>query len=97
MKMPKRSEAVEGHQIKAWLMAGAMVLCAPVASRAINSVAPAPGAPPAQAAPTARFSPGVADIVKMVDAKVDPEVIKTYIKNSPTAYNPSATEIIALL
>ena len=28
----------------------------------------------------------------MVEAKVDPEVIKTYIKNSPTAYNPSATE-----
>jgi hypothetical protein len=32
----------------------------------------------------------------MVDAKVDPEVIKTYIKSSPTAYHPSAAEIIAL-
>ena len=52
--------------------------------------------PRAQNAPVARFSPGVADIVKMVDAKVDPEVVKTYIQNSPTAYNPSATEIIAL-
>ena len=54
------------------------------------------GAAAAPTAPAARYSPGIADIVKMVDAKVDAEVIKTYIKNSPTAYNPSATEIIAL-
>ena len=31
-----------------------------------------------------------------MDAKVDAEVIKSYVKNSPTAYNPSVTEIIAL-
>jgi hypothetical protein len=83
------------------LVAGAVVLCAPVASRAINAVAPAagavnPGVAAAQTAPAARYSPGVADIVKLVDAKVDAEVIKTYVRNSPTAYNPSATEIIAL-
>jgi hypothetical protein len=85
----------------AWFVAGALVLGAPVTSRAINAVAPTAGAvtqdtPAAQNAPVARFSPGVADIVKMVDAKVDPEVVKTYIQNSSTAYNPSATEIIAL-
>src|ERR1035441_7843874 len=82
-------------------MAGALVLCAPVASRAINAVTPAAGAvnqgvAVPQTAPAARYSPGIADIVKMVDAKVDAEVIKTYVKNSPTAYNPSANEIIAL-
>jgi hypothetical protein len=32
----------------------------------------------------------------MVDEKVAPEVIKTYIQNSPTAYHLSAAEIIAL-
>ena len=85
----------------AWFVAGALVLGAPVTSRAINAVAPATDAagqdaPAAQNVPAARFSPGVADIVKMVEAKVDAEVIKTYIQNSPTAYSPSATEIIAL-
>ena len=101
MRMAKQSEIVKGHQIKPWLMAGAVLLCATVASRAINSVAPDPGAvnqgaAAAPIAPAARFSPGVADIVKLVDAKVDAEVIRSYVKNSPTAYNPSATEIIAL-
>ena len=91
MKMAKQNEDVNRRWIGAWLVAGALVLCAPVTSRAINSVAPA-----SPTIPAARFSPGVADIVKLVDAKVDPEVIKTYIKSSSTAYNPSATEIIAL-
>jgi hypothetical protein len=68
---------------------------------AINAVFPGaegvqPDAKTAQIVPTPRYSPGVADIVKLVDAKVDAEVIKTYIKNSPMAYNPNATEIIAL-
>jgi hypothetical protein len=97
MKMAKQSEIVKGHRITAWLIAGAVLLYAPAASRAINAVAPVnPEAAAAPTAPAARFSPGVADIVKMVEAKVDPEVIKTYVKSSPTAYNPSATEIIAL-
>jgi hypothetical protein len=97
MKMTKRSENVKGHQIQAWLMAGVVLMCSPMGSRAINSVAPAdPGIAAAPTAPATRFSPGVADVVRMVDAKVDPEVIKTYVKNSPTAYNPSASEIIAL-
>ena len=32
----------------------------------------------------------------LLDAKVDPAVIKEYIKSSPTAYSPSASEIIVL-
>src|SRR6516164_1030360 len=42
------------------------------------------------------FTPALRDILKMVDAKVDPNVIKAYIKNAPIAYNPTASEIIAL-
>ena len=77
------------------------MLGVPVSTSAINTAASTVGtvdqdASAAQNAPVARFSPGVADIVKMVDAKVDPEVIKTYIQHSATAYNPSASEIIAL-
>jgi hypothetical protein len=94
MKMAKRSVAVNGHPIRVWLVVGAVVLWVPAASRAINAVSQEVAA--GQTVPAARSSPGVADIVRMVDAKVDAEVIKTYIKNSPTAYNPNATEIIAL-
>ena len=92
---------MNGHLIRAWLVAGVVVLWAPIASKAINSVTAAadaipPEATAVQTAPLARYSPGIVDIAKLVDAKVDVEVIKTYIKNSPTAYNPTATEIIAL-
>jgi hypothetical protein len=98
--MPKRNATVVSRVIRIWLIVGAVVLCAPVASRAINAEPPAtgvnPGAVAAPTAPSARFSPGVAEVVKLVDAKVDPTVIQIYVQNSPTAYNPSATEIIAL-
>ena len=98
MKMAKQSELVIGHQLKAWLIVGVVLLSAPVGLRAINVVAPATEADNqgVAAAPATRFSPGVADILKLVEAKVDPEVVKTFIKNSTTAYNPTATEIIAL-
>ena len=52
------------------------------------------GAP--QGAATLGYSQGIGEILKMVDAKVDVTVIKAYIKNSPTAYNPNANEIIAM-
>ena len=52
-------------------------------------------APSAAPEATVTFSAGVADILRMVDAKVDPGVIKAYIENSPVAYNLSAAEIIA--
>src|SRR5690242_4630663 len=50
------------------------------------------------AAPTAvqYHSPGIAEVLQMVDAKVDLQVIRAYIKNSPVAYNPTASEIVAL-
>jgi hypothetical protein len=60
-----------------------------------NQAAPALTSPPQSSAPV-NFSPSVRDILKMVDAKVDPTVINAYIKNSTAAYNPTASEIIAL-
>src|SRR2546422_6084589 len=50
----------------------------------------------AQSAVSIGYSPGIGEVLKMVDAKVDGTIIKAYIKNSPTAYNPNANEIIAL-
>ena len=47
-------------------------------------------------AATPHFSPGVADVVKMVDAKIDSEVITAYINSSRIPYNPGVNEIIAL-
>jgi hypothetical protein len=43
-----------------------------------------------------QFSAGLLDIVRMVKANVDPEVIKTFINHSRISYHPSAQEVIAL-
>ena len=46
--------------------------------------------------PQVSFSPGMRDVQKLLDAKVDSSVIRAYISNSPTPFNPNASEIIAL-
>jgi hypothetical protein len=46
--------------------------------------------------PAGTYSAGVTEIIKMLDAKVDAPVILAYIQNSPSPYNPDATELIAL-
>lgn len=61
----------------------------------ISTVA-ASDAPPDQVVARIQFSTGVSEILKMVDAKVEGSVILAYIDSSPTAYNPSASEIIML-
>jgi len=86
-----------------WLIVAALVAFVPLfcyvasaievtgtASAGLNATATAQGAV------TLGYSPGIGEILKMVDAKVDVTVVKAYIKNSPTAYNPNANEIIAL-
>lgn len=52
--------------------------------------------PPLPGAPGAEFSPGVGDVLRLVNAKVDGEVIQAFVKNSPVAYRLGASEIVAL-
>jgi hypothetical protein len=42
------------------------------------------------------LSPHLAEILRMVKARLDPEVIKTYIKSSNAAFSPSAADIVLL-
>ena len=42
------------------------------------------------------YSAGIAQIIKMLDARMDAQVIRFYVQNSLIAYNPSATELISL-
>ena len=74
----------------------ALILCAPFPSPAINAVAPGAlttqaQAQPYQASPAPRYSPGVADVLKMVEARIDPEVLKAYVQASPVAYKLNAS------
>jgi hypothetical protein len=46
--------------------------------------------------PPGTYSPGVTEIIKMLDAKVDPQVVSAYVQHSSVAYTPDATEIVAL-
>ena len=52
---------------------------------------PAANRPPAKA-----LSPGVSEILKMADAGVSTEVIKTYVESSATVFEPTHEDIIAM-
>jgi len=56
-------------------------------------VAAADQSPPA---PAVTYPAGISDILKLVDAKLDVEIIKAYIKGAPFAYHLNASDIIAL-
>jgi hypothetical protein len=42
------------------------------------------------------YSPGINEVIAMLDANVDPGVILAFIQSSVIAYSPDATELIAL-
>src|SRR5262249_30692033 len=60
-----------------------------------DSMSPA-SVPQATESPVPRFSAGVQEVLKLLDAKVDVGVVKEYIKNSTVGYALSAAEIVAL-
>ena len=45
---------------------------------------------------TTTGSAGIADLLKLADAKVAPEVIKAYIENAAIAYDPTVQDILSL-
>src|SRR5438067_13277482 len=96
----KRTENLRKWFKKRWFWSAAVVALCSTRAVAINltpqEAATAPVTVSAQVSAGARFSPGIAEILKMADAKVDVGVIKAYIRNSPTAYNPTANEIVVL-
>jgi hypothetical protein len=100
MKIAIRSYRVTARLISGvCLIGGALLLCLPCA--AINAVVPAtaavePEAQLQQAALPPRYSAGIADVLRMADAEVDPSVIQAFVRSSPVAYNLNAAEIIAL-
>jgi hypothetical protein len=51
---------------------------------------------PEGGAPVAKPSPAIADILKLLQAKVDSGVIKAYVDNSSIPYQPTAQELILL-
>lgn len=93
MKTSKRTGGAPVRYVLSLAIAGAFL--APNARALTTDPAVAP-ADPTQPAPARKSSPGVQEILKMIQAKVDPEIIKTYVKNSPTAYSLMADEIIDL-
>jgi hypothetical protein len=80
---------------KSWLASTAIVI-ALFAAAACTPCFALPDNGASQPAVSLSFSPGVRDILKMLDAKVDIGVITAFIKTSPVPFSPSASEIIAL-
>lgn len=92
MKISWRSEfgsgPLAGTLLAATIIAGSMLVWSASANAsAQQAVAPAT---------TWQNPPGLNEVVKMYDAKVDPEVIKAYLRNSQSICNLGATDIIAL-
>ncbi len=103
MKISKQSKTGKNHLARGLILAAALAGTT-LGWRASAAIVAADSSTPgaivirgtdSSGAPS-NLSSGVSDVLKMVQAKVDPEVIKTYVKNSPIAYNPSATEVISL-
>ncbi|PWU09210.1 MAG: hypothetical protein C5B50_27800 [Verrucomicrobia bacterium] len=63
-------------------------------ARAQSTESAAPVQPPATAAVT--YPASLNEVLKLVDAKVDNETIKAYIKGSPMAFSLTASQVIAL-
>jgi hypothetical protein len=57
---------------------------------------PTPSSAPAPAAHAIQFPKPVMDVLRLVDAKVGPDVIKAFIQNSSVPYHLSADQIVAL-
>ncbi len=79
-------------------LAATVILSASLAWQASAQPTPANNSPaPAVAdASQAAPSPGVADVLKMLDAGVSKDVIKTYIETSPASFSAGAADLIAL-
>lgn len=84
-------------------LAGAIFWASPAlageGNDATNAVAPDPAMAPIPATnqPSAvTLSPGVIEVLKLADAGVSMEVIKTFIESSPVAAQPTGEDVIAL-
>jgi hypothetical protein len=42
------------------------------------------------------YSAGIGELIQLLDAKMDEQVVVNYIQNSPLPYNPSARDLVAL-
>src|SRR5262245_16524659 len=84
--------------LSAGLLLGSLLACGASPSLASGDLAVTGSLPEGTHAKSAvaGFSAGIAEILKLADAKLDAEVIKAFIKNSPTPYDPTASEIILL-
>jgi hypothetical protein len=71
---------------------------APSVAASTNSTLPAPAAQSTEVKPDpkSRYSPGVDEVLRMLHAGVSPQVIRSYIENSPTHYALTPQELIAL-
>lgn len=76
-------------------VSGSQLLAAPANPPSVGKTVERPPLP-LPGAPRPQFSPGVGDIVRLVKANIDTEVIKAFIKRSPVDYHLTAEEIIRL-
>ncbi|MBU6400455.1 MAG: hypothetical protein KGS61_09070, partial [Verrucomicrobia bacterium] len=65
-------------------------------SAAASDPAASTNEPLAAIPPTIPVSAGLAEVVKLAQAGVEPDVLLAYVQNSPVAYNPTAEDLVYL-
>jgi hypothetical protein len=102
MKTVKQGVTLRTRWISGLYMAGAaLIFCSPLPCGSIDAVSSGTvtvdsNGNSALVVPTPRYSAGVEDVLRMVDAKIDPTVVQAYIKSASVPYDLRAGEIIAL-
>src|SRR5689334_15403507 len=84
---------------KGWLTAGALVLLqvsTSLAAEPTDAVAPPPAAEPVPVAQPAKLPYGVDDVLKLNKAKINENIILTYVQTSGTTYNLAPNDIVYL-
>lgn len=74
----------------------AVTLAGTNSSKPLKPAAPATNSHRAEKSAAESPSAGVAELLKMLEAGVSSDVIKTYIENAGIAYEPTGTDLIAL-
>ena len=67
-----------------------------VSAQTSQTPAPAPAAAQAVESAKPAANAGLADILKMIDSGVSPEVVKAYVENAPTPFDLTAADLITL-
>jgi hypothetical protein len=96
MKTARTAAGTALASVMAASLIGSVMIAAPAAAISVNTNGTQASSELHRKLQAAHASAGVADVLKLVNAKVDVATIEAFVINSPVAYDLRADEILAL-